>query len=96
DIERLTVSYDHPLKLMRDLRAMGETNALLGRSKTFSRKDTLKAAIEYYFKHFSNEEGRILATFQILYLTGWGPGPGQPKPLRPGSGKVSLKDVLKR
>ncbi len=95
DIERLTVSYDHPLKLMRDLRAMGETNALLGRSKTFSRKDTLKVAIEYYFKHFSNEEGRILATFQILYLTGWGPGPGQPKPLRPGSGKVSLKDALK-
>ena len=95
DIERLTVSYDHPLKLMRDLRAMGETNALLGRSKTFSRKDTLKVAIEYYFKHFSNEEGRILATFQILYLTGWGPGPGQSKPLRPGSGKVSLKDALK-
>jgi len=95
DIETLTVSYDHPLKLMRDLRKMGETNALLGRRKTFSRKDTMARAIDYYFEHFSNEEGRIRATFQIIYLTGWAPGPNQPKPLRPGSANVSLKDALK-
>ena len=95
DIERITVSFDHPLKLMRDLRQMGENNALLGRQKGFTRKDTLKVATEHYFEHFSNEEGRILATFQIIYLTGWAPGPNQPKPLKPGSGKVSLKDALK-
>ena len=95
DIERITVSFDHPLKLMRDLRQMGENNALLGRQKGFTRKDTLKVATEHYFENFSNEEGRILATFQIIYLTGWAPGPNQPKPLKPGSGKVSLKDALK-
>jgi SAM-dependent methyltransferase len=95
DVETLTVSYQHPLVLMRELKAMGENNALFDRLKTFSRKDTLKKAAEYYIKNFSDEEGRIFATFQFIYLTGWAPGPNQPKPLKPGSAKASLADALK-
>ena len=95
DLETLHVTYDHPLTLMRELRAMGENNALMDRSKTFFRKETLERASQYYIENFSDDEGRITASFQFLCLTAWAPGPNQPKPLRPGSGKVSLKQVLK-
>ena len=95
DIETLTVSYQHPLVLMKELKAMGENNALFDRLKTFSRKDTLERAAEYYIKNFSDQEGRISATFQFIYLTGWAPGPNQPKPLKPGSARASLADALK-
>ncbi len=95
DVETLTVNYQHPLVLMKELKAMGENNALHDRLKTFSRKDTLEKAAEYYIKNFSDEEGRISATFQFIFLTGWAPGPNQPKPLKPGSAKASLADALK-
>jgi len=95
DMETLSVSYEHPLVLMKELKAMGENNALYDRLKTFSRKDTLQKAADYYIQNFSDAEGRVTATFQFIYLTGWAPGPNQPKPLRPGSAKASLADALK-
>lgn len=94
DLDKLTVSYDHPFQLMRELRAMGENNALHQRQKTFTGKGTLNRAAEIYQEHFSNEEGRILASFDLLHMTGWAPGPNQPKPLKPGSAKVDLRDVF--
>ncbi|MBM09031.1 MAG: SAM-dependent methyltransferase [Magnetovibrio sp.] len=94
DIETITVSYDHPLKLMLDLRGMGETNANVDRRKTFSRRSTLFRAVEIYKENFAQKDGRIPATFEIITLTAWAPDPRQPKPLARGSAKRSLKDAL--
>ena len=94
DFETITVSYDNPLKLMHDLRGMGETNVNTERRKTFSRRTTLLRAVEIYVDKFSGEDGRVPATFELITLTAWAPGPGQPKPLARGSAKYSLKDAL--
>lgn len=95
DVDTLTLTYEHPVQLMQELRGMGETNALIGRSKNFLRRDVLFRAAEIYQREFSREDGRILATFEVMYLTGWHPHESQQKPLKPGSGKVSLADALK-
>lgn len=94
DLEKLTVTYDHPFQLMSELKAMGENNALLERQKTFTGKAVLNRAAEIYQQRFSDEEDRIIASFHFLHLSGWAPGPDQPKPLKPGSAKVDLRDVL--
>lgn len=94
DSDTLTVTYDHPLKLMADLRGMGESNAVGERRKSFSRRATLMTAVGIYFEKYADDEGRLPATFQILYLTGWAPHAAQPKPLRPGSATTFLGDVL--
>ncbi|MBO6504073.1 MAG: methyltransferase domain-containing protein [Kordiimonadaceae bacterium] len=95
DVDTLTLTYEHPVQLMQELRGMGEVNALIGRSKNFLRRDVLFRAAEIYQRDFSREDGRILATFEVMYLTGWHPHESQQKPLKPGSGKVSLADALK-
>ncbi|UTW55737.1 methyltransferase domain-containing protein [Kordiimonas sp. SCSIO 12610] len=94
DMDTITVTYEHPLKLMQDLRGMGETNALINRSKNFMRKDVLMRASEIYLRDFAGSDGRIPATFQIIYMTGWHPHESQQKPLKPGSGKINLRDAL--
>ena len=94
DTETITVSYGNPLKLMTDLRGMGETNSNMHRRTTFSRRATLKRAAEIYAKKFTNDEGRMPATFEIIYLTAWVPHESQQKPLNPGSGQVSLGNVF--
>ncbi len=94
DMDTITVTYEHPLKLMQDLRGMGETNALMHRSRKFMRRDVLMRACEIYFRDYAGSNGRIPATFQIIYMTGWHPHESQQKPLKPGSGKVSLRDAL--
>ncbi|GHF10543.1 SAM-dependent methyltransferase [Kordiimonas sediminis] len=94
DSERLTVTYDHPVKLLHDLRAMGETNILFDRSRKPLRRDVLMAAFDHYIKKYAQPDGRIFATFDIVYLTGWHPHESQQKPLKPGTGKVSLGDAL--
>jgi len=96
DMDTLTITYDHPLNLMQDLRAMGETNALLGRSKKFLRRDVLARACEIYQRDHTLENGRIPATFQIIYLTGWHPHESQQQPMKPGSATMRLADALKR
>lgn len=95
DADTITVTYEHPLKLMQELRGMGEANALAGRSRKFLRRDVIMRACEIYQNEYGLEDGRIPATFQIMYLTGWHPHESQQKPLKPGSAKMRLADALK-
>ncbi len=94
DIDRVTVRYDHPLKLMADLRAMGETNVLLDRSRRPLSRRVLSRAFEIYRERFADKDGRLPASFEIVSATGWAPHPDQQKPLRPGSAKASLAEAL--
>lgn len=93
DLERTTVRYRDFSTLVRDLRAMGETNALTGRMGRL-RRDTLAAMLAHYRAHHAEPDGRLRATFDIIYLTGWAPHESQPKPLRPGSAQMRLADAL--
>lgn len=90
----LTVSYASALHLMRDLRAMGESNALHARLRTATRRAVLLRAAAIYGESFALPEGRVRATFEIITLTGWAPDASQPKPLRPGSAAQRLADAL--
>ncbi|WP_371224779.1 methyltransferase domain-containing protein [Roseovarius sp. 2305UL8-3] len=90
----LTTSYASPLHLMRELRAMGEANALAGRVRKPMRRALLMRACEIYQDSFGQEDGRIPATFELIFLTGWSPDDSQPQPLRPGSATARLADVL--
>jgi SAM-dependent methyltransferase len=94
DGERISASYPDALALLRDLRAMGETNALLQRRKAPLTRRTLARAASLYAERFGDREGRIQATFEILFLAGWAPHPRQPQPLRPGSAKRRLAEAL--
>lgn len=94
DLETIRVTYDHPLRLMRELRAMGEAGALDARHRRPLRRATLMRACELYQSLFADAAGRVPATFQILMLSGWKPGPDQPQPLRRGSGQVDLARAL--
>ena len=94
DSDRLTVRYDNPLALMRDLRAMGATNILTERRRTPLRRATLQRMLEIYAQRFADADGRLRATFEIVWLTGWAPHESQQKPLKPGSAARRLADVL--
>ena len=94
DIEPVTVRYADPFGLLRDLRAMGLTNALLDRRKAPLRRATLARAHEIYAERFADADGRVRATFEIAWLSGWAPHESQQKPLRPGSAQVRLADAL--
>ncbi|MDP9812784.1 SAM-dependent methyltransferase [Rhizobium tibeticum] len=95
DAETYTVRYDSIFPLMKDLRAMGMTNPLVARSrKPLTRAFFLRAA-EIYAERYADPDGRIRATFSIIYASGWAPHESQQKPLRPGSAKVRLADALK-
>ena len=94
DVDTVKVRYAHPLKLIADLRAMGETSALAGPVRPLSRAVVARAC-DLYHQKFSDPDGRITATFDILTLTGWAPHESQQKPLKPGEGKVPLGDALK-
>lgn len=98
DTDSITVSYPDMFKLMHDLRGMGETGAVSGRRKHFTRRDTMMRAAEIYHEKFHGQddcgEGRIPATFDVLYLTAWAPHPDQQKPLQPGSATSSLITAL--
>jgi NADH dehydrogenase [ubiquinone] 1 alpha subcomplex assembly factor 5 len=95
DVETITVTYEHPLKLMQELRGMGEANALNERLRRPLRRATLLRAAEIYHELFADARGRVPATFQVLMLSAWKPAPGQPQPLRRGSGQVKLAEALK-
>lgn len=94
DADTITVRYGDPFSLMRDLRAMGLTNALHDRRRAPLRRATLMRAAEIYAERFSDPDGRLRATFEILWLSGWAPHESQQKPLRPGSAKARLADAL--
>ena len=94
DVDRVTVRYDHPIKLLADLRAMGETAVLAERHpKPLSRAVLSRAMARYVDRHVE-ADGKVPATFEILTLTGWAPDPGQQQPLKPGSAKMRLADAL--
>lgn len=94
DSETLVVSYADPLALLADLRGMGETNAVLERRKTVSRRATLFGALERYRQLYRDADNRVPATFQVIYLTAWAPDASQPRPLRRGSAAARLADAL--
>lgn len=94
DSDILRVRYGDPFALMRDLRQMGLTNALVHRRKTPLRRTTLMRAAAIYAERFADPDGRLPATFEIVWLSGWAPHESQQKPLRPGSAKMRLADAL--
>ena len=95
DVETYTVRYESLFGLMKDLRAFGMTNALVNRSRRpVSRAFFIEAARLYAERH-ADPDGRIRATFAIVYLSGWAPHESQPKPLKPGSATVRLAEELK-
>ena len=95
DVDRVTVRYDNPIKLMADLRAMGETSVLIDRPPTPLTRAALLRTAEVYAERFALADGRIPATFEIITLTGWAAHESQQTPLKPGSAKVRLADALK-
>jgi SAM-dependent methyltransferase len=95
DVETLTVRYDTMFGLMRDLRAMGATNALIDRSRRPGSRRLFTRAAEIYAERFSDTDGRIRATFAFIWMSGWAPHASQQKPLKPGSATVSLTEILK-
>jgi len=80
--------------LMRDIREMGEANALSSRKKTFTRSQILEETAKVYHENFNQSDDEIIATFELIFLTGWYPSDNQQKPLQPGSGKINLGDFL--
>ncbi|HMS93816.1 MAG TPA: methyltransferase domain-containing protein [Tabrizicola sp.] len=89
-----TVHYPDFAALMSELRAMGETNALAARPRHFTRRTVLTRAEAIYHANFPAPDGRITATFELVFLTGWAPHESQQQPLRPGSAKARLADAL--
>jgi SAM-dependent methyltransferase len=95
DVDRVVVRYDGAFALMHDLRRMGATNILTERRRTPLRRATLLRMAQIYGERFADSDGRIRATFDIVWLSGWAPHESQPKPLKPGSAKASLEDAVK-
>lgn len=94
DVDAVTVRYPSMFALLRDLRAMGSTNTLLARARKPGTRRLFARAAEIYAERFSDPDGRVRATFAMVWLSGWAPHPSQQKPLRPGSAKISLAKVL--
>jgi SAM-dependent methyltransferase len=94
DSDRLTVSYPDAFALMRELRGMGETNAVIERRRAGLGRAVLFDAARRYRDRHGDQAGRVSATFQVIYLTAWAPHEAQPKPLRPGSAAARLADAL--
>jgi len=94
DTDRLVARYDSAFGLMADLRRMGATNALTSRRRRPLRRATLMRMAEIYRQRFADADGRVRATFEIVWLSGWAPHPDQQQPLRPGAAKTRLADAL--
>lgn len=99
DIERVTVRYASPMKLIEDLRGTGEQAAFTPREgqgrRPLSRR-LLARMVEVYHDLYSDPDGKVRASFEIIWLSGWAPAAGQPEPLRPGSAKASMADAIKK
>jgi SAM-dependent methyltransferase len=94
DVDRVIVRYRDPLTLFADLKMMGERNSLASQAPPLTRT-ILAGALAHYAAHFSEPDGRIRATFELVTLTGWAPHESQQQPLKPGSAKARLADALK-
>ncbi|MGV8939090.1 MAG: methyltransferase domain-containing protein [Allorhizobium sp.] len=95
DEQTYTVRYDSIFPLMRDIRAMGMANPLKSRSRRPLNRAFFLRAAEIYAERYSDPDGRIRATFSMIYASGWAPHESQQKPLKPGSAKMRLADALK-
>jgi SAM-dependent methyltransferase len=95
DLDHVVVRYDSAFALMRDLRRMGATNMLHERRRTPLRRATLLRMAQIYGERFADPDGRIRASFDIIWLSGWAPHESQQKPLKPGSAKASLADAVR-
>ena len=96
DTDRFTVSYGEFKTLISDLRDLGETNVLKASPKKFLTQNYWAQLKENYHELFSREDGKLLCSFEILWLTGWVPHESQQKPLKPGSATMSLEEALKK
>jgi hypothetical protein len=94
DVDRITVRYATPFRLLRDLRRMGAANPLVERRRVPLRRATLMRAVEVYAERFADPDGKVRATFDIVWLSGWSPHESQQQPLRPGSARQRLADAL--
>lgn len=94
DADTVPVTYETAFHLMRDLKGMGESNAVLERKRTPTPRAVFTRAAEIYAERFGQDDNRIPARFQVIYLTGWAPATNQPKPLRPGAAKARLAGAL--
>ena len=94
DVDRVTVRYASAFALMADLRRMGATNPLIERRRTPLRRATLMRMAQIYAARFADADGRVRASFDIVWVAGWAPHPSQPQPLKPGSARVRLADAL--
>ena len=96
DVDRVVVRYDNAFALMQDLRRMGATNILVERRRAPTRRATMLRMAQIYAERFADADGRIRATFDIVWLSGWAPHESQQKPLKPGSAKASLAEAVRR
>jgi SAM-dependent methyltransferase len=96
DLDRIVVRYGDAFALMADLRRMGATNILFERRRTPTRRATMLRMAQIYTERFADPDGRIRATFDVIWLSGWAPHESQPKPLKPGSATASLEAAVKR
>ncbi len=96
DVDRIVVRYDSAFALMADLRRMGATNNLVERRRTPTRRATMLRMAQIYGERFADADGRIRATFDVIWLSGWAPHESQQQPLQPGSAKASLADAVKK
>jgi len=96
DVDRVVARYDDAFALMHDLRRMAATNILVERRRVPTRRATMSRMAEIYRERFADPDGRVRATFDIIWLSGWAPHESQPKPLKPGSAKVSLAEAVKK
>lgn len=94
DVDHVVARYDSPLRLMRDLRRMGGTNLMVERRRGALRRQTLARLIEVYAERFADPDGRLRASFDIIWLSAWAPHESQQQPLRPGSARIRLADAL--
>lgn len=94
DSEILTVSYSHVFKLLHDLRGMGQSNVIASRDKKYPGRALFLRAAEIYAQKYAEADGRITASFEVLFLIGWAPHDSQQKALKPGSAKTRLADYL--
>ena len=94
DIDRVLVSYQNPMSLLEDLRGMGQSKAVVGRSPRLTARRVLFGALEHYITAYGDDSGAVPATFDCLFLSGWAPHASQQKPLRPGSAEFSLAEAL--
>lgn len=95
DSELVQASYETMFHLMHELKGMGESNALVERRKSFSRRDMFWRAASLYAERFTGDEGRIMASFELVTLTAWAPHDSQQKPAKRGSGVINFHDALK-